>query len=232
MDILAARKKAASQAKAQKKPEQAKPGSLPSVQTGGLAPIVQQEPAPHGEPSVEPVREASGTVAEKPVTAPVTQPSPAESAEAAKLLQEIELLAFRLGSEEYTLMVDDVREVLKIVPLTMVPNAPDFILGLMSLRGKVTPIIDLCKRLGLHAGVRDAKSRIIVISTDEEDVGLVVDRVTGVLKVFPDEIKPAPENVEQGAGYIQGITRKGERLYILLDLKKAVTLGGESPQGR
>ena len=232
MDILAARKKAASQAKAQNKQEQAEPGPLPSVQTGGPAPVVQEDPAPNGEASVAPVREASVTAAEKPATVPETQPSPAEPVEAATPSQEIELLAFRLGGEEYTLMVDDVREVLKIVPLTMVPNAADFILGVMSLRGKVTPIIDLCKRLGLQTGVRDAKSRIIVVSTDEEDAGLVVDRVTGVLRVFPDEIKPAPENVEQGAGYIQGITRKGERLYILLDLKKAVTLGGESTQGR
>lgn len=232
MDILAARKKAANQAKAQNKPEQAEPGPSPSVQTGGPAPVVQQETVSTGEASGTPVRETSGAVPEKPASTPETQPSRAEPLEAAKPLQEIELLAFRLGGEEYTLMVDDVREVLKIVPLTMVPNAPAFILGVMSLRGKVTSIIDLCKRLGLKAGVRDAKSRIIVVSTDEEDVGLVVDRVTGVLRVFPDEIKPAPENVEQGAGYIQGITRKGEKLYILLDLKKAVAFGGESSQDR
>lgn len=232
MDILAARKKAANKAKAQNKPERTEPGPTPDLQAGGQVPVVQPEAASPEKPSVAPDREAPETVMEKPETAPEAPQSSAGDVEAARPVQEIELLAFRLGGEEYTLLVEDVREVLKIVPLTMVPNSPGFILGVMSLRGKVTPIIDLCKRLCLQAGVRDAKSRIIVVSTDEEDVGLVVDRVTGVLRVSPDEIKPAPENVEQGAGYIQGITRKGEKLYILLDMKKAVTLGSEPPQGK
>jgi purine-binding chemotaxis protein CheW len=211
MDILAARKKAAGKAKSGQKPEQT--GTQHPEQTSGPAPIAQPEPAPAVTPAAAPVQET-----EKPAAAPEPEAS-------TQPLQEIELLSFRIGGEEYALMVDDVREVLKIVPMTMVPNAPDLILGVMSLRGKVTPVIDLCKRLGLQSGVRDEKSRIIVVSTDEEDVGLVVDRVTGVLTVFPDEIKPAPENVEQGAGYIRGITRKGDRLHILLDLKKAVAMG-------
>ena len=210
MDILAARKKAASQAKSPKKPEQA--------QASESAAVAQPEPAPAVTPAAASVQETAGTVIVKPAAA-------AEPETTTQPLQEIELLSFRVGGEEYALMVDDVREVLKIVPMTMVPNAPAFILGVMSLRGKITPIVDLCKRLGLQPGVRDEKSRIIVVSTDEEDVGLVVDRVTGVLTVFPDEIKPAPENVEQGAGYIRGITRKGDRLHILLDLKKAVAIG-------
>jgi purine-binding chemotaxis protein CheW len=151
-------------------------------------------------------------------------PLPAELTETQQV-QELELLSFRLGGEEYALMVDDVREVLKMVPLTLVPNAPDYIMGVMSLRGMITPIVDLCKRLRLASGVRDEKSRIIVVSTDEEDVGLVVDRVTGVLRISPDEIKPAPENLEQGAGYLLGIVRKEDKLHILLDLKKAIALG-------
>jgi purine-binding chemotaxis protein CheW len=215
MDILAARKKAASQAKSGQKRKQAQTGP---EQTSDPAPIAQQQPALAVTPAAAPVQETAGAVIEKPVAA--TEPEAATQP-----VEEIELLSFRIGGEEYALMVDDVREVLKIVPMTMVPNAPAFILGVMSLRGKITPIVDLCKRLGLQPGVRDEKSRIIVVSTEEEDVGLVVDRVTGVLTVFPDEIKPAPENVEQGAGYIRGITRKGDRLHILLDLKKAVAMG-------
>jgi purine-binding chemotaxis protein CheW len=218
MDILAARKKAAKQAKARNKLEKAQTNPQQAEQSSESAPVVQQASAPSATPAAAPVQEAAGTIMEKPAAA-------AEPEATKQPVEEIELLSFRIGGEEYALMVDDVREVLKIVPMTMVPNAPDFILGVMSLRGKVTPIIDLCKRLGLQPGVRDEKSRIIVVSTDEEDIGLVVDRVTGVLTVFPDEIKPAPENVEQGAGYIRGITRKGDRLHILLDLKKAVAMG-------
>jgi purine-binding chemotaxis protein CheW len=84
------------------------------------------------------------------------------------------------------------------------------------------PIIDLCRRFGLPAGVQDEKSRIVVVNSADEEVGLLVDRVTGVFSILPDEIKPAPENIEQGAEFLRGIVRQGERLYILLDLEKAV----------
>jgi purine-binding chemotaxis protein CheW len=138
--------------------------------------------------------------------------------------QELELLSFRMGGEEYAVTVDDVREVLKLRDLTPVPNTPGYILGVTSLRGIMLPVIDLCKRLGLTPGVRDDKSRIIVVNPAEEDVGLMVDRVTGVLRIMPDAIKPAPENVEQGAEFLRGIVRRDDKLYILLDLEKAVGL--------
>jgi purine-binding chemotaxis protein CheW len=141
---------------------------------------------------------------------------------AKELSTELELLAFRLGGEEYAVMVDDVREVLKLRDLTSIPNTPEYILGVMSLRGTMLTVIDLGRRLGLAPGVRDERARIVVVGTDEEDVGLMVDRVTGVLKIMPEGIKPPPENVEQGAEYLRGIVRKDDRLVILLDLAKAV----------
>jgi purine-binding chemotaxis protein CheW len=119
-------------------------------------------------------------------------------------------------------MVDDVREVLKRRDLTEVPNTPEHILGVMSLRGTMLTVIDLGRRLGLAPAVGDDRTRIIVVSSGEEDVGLLVDRVTGVLKVMADAIKPPPENIEQGAEYLRGIVRKDDRLVILLDLAKAV----------
>ncbi len=145
----------------------------------------------------------------------------AEAAEEAPV-REIELLSFRLGGEEYAVTVDDVREVLNLRDLTPVPNTPGYVLGVTSLRGAMLPVVDLCKRLGLTPGVRDDKSRIIVVNPDEEDVGLIVDRVTGVLRIMPDAVKPAPENVEQGAEFLRGIVRRDDKLYILLDLQKAV----------
>jgi purine-binding chemotaxis protein CheW len=90
----------------------------------------------------------------------------------------------------------------------------------MSLRGTMLPVIDLCKRFGLAPGAKDEKSRIVVVSSADEWVGLLVDRVTGVFTVLPEEIKPAPENIEQGAEFLRGIVRKDEKLYILLDLEK------------
>jgi purine-binding chemotaxis protein CheW len=217
MDILAARKKAAEKSKARLEPE-------PEAASPA-------EPRPAAD-------DDAGRVPEAPVAAPVSLPPEPGSETAApaaaapdlspgdgnekELSTELELLAFRMGGEEYAVMVNDVREVLKLRDLTAVPNTPEYILGVMSLRGTMLTVIDLGRRLGLAPGVRDDRARIVVVGTDEEDVGLMVDRVTGVLKIMPEGIKPPPENVEQGAEYLRGIVRKDDRLVILLDLAKAV----------
>ena len=229
MDILAARKKAAEQAKAlkQREPVVAQPANVPSVpqpepqpvQTNELPGPAAQQPAPSAPAAEAPVPANAAPAAPGP--GDIGKASPDEGPDAPQA-QEIELLSFLLGGEEYTVMVDDVREVLKVRDLTLVPNAPDYILGVTSLRGTMLPIIDLRKRLGLATGESGEKSRIVVVSVADEGVGLLVDRVTGVFRVLPDEIKPAPENIEQGAEFLSGIVRKKDKLYILLDLGKAV----------
>jgi purine-binding chemotaxis protein CheW len=218
MDILAARKKAAERAQAQKAAEAALPGDMPiapareaPAQTPG-SPAPATTPKPAGPQAVQPLPQADS---EKTVTPVEKGPEETET-------QEIEMLSFRLSGEEYAVMVADVREVLKIRELTRVPNAPDYILGVTSLRGTMLPVIDLCTRLGLKPAERNEKARIIVISTDDEDVGLIVDRVNSVIRVLPEAIKPAPEHVEQGADFLRGIVRQGDKLYIVLDLHKAV----------
>jgi purine-binding chemotaxis protein CheW len=221
MDILAARKKAAEQANARNKlgQEAAEPTAQPKQEQE--APLVPDAALPGGivgspaATSAAPLIEGAGDSA---VTAQAASSGDTEET----LQQEIKLLSFRLGGEAYAVRVADVREVLKVIQLTIIPNTPDYILGVTSLRGTMLPIIDLCKRFGLASGVIDEKSRIVVVSSAEGDAGLQVDRVTGVIKILPDEIKPAPENVEQGAEFLGGIVRKDDRLYILLDLEKAV----------
>lgn len=222
MDILAARKKAAERAKTKAaittQPEQpAHPGLIaptahvdepaaPAAEIASDLPLPTQEP-----PSVD---EAVALKRE------------GESAEEAPgpLTLELELLAFRLGNEEYCVMVDQVREVLKMREITPVPHTADYVLGVTSIRGKVLPVIDLCKRFGLASGVRDEKSRIVVISVEDEDMGILVDRMTGVVRFLPDIIRPAPDTIEQRAGaeFLRGIARKDDKLYILLDVDKAV----------
>ena len=149
-------------------------------------------------------------------------PAPEETVE--PQTQDIELLAFRLGKEEYCVMVEQVREVLKMRDITPVPHTPEHVLGVTSIRGRVLPVIDLCKRLGLVPGERDEKSRIVVITVEDEDMGILVDRMTGVVRFPPDAIRPAPDTIEQGAGaeFLRGIARKDDKLYILLDVDKAV----------
>ena len=220
MDILAARKKAAEQSGAAHKPAQE--AATPAAQP---APEQAELPVPPESGSAPP--EAAGLPAAAPASETrldAAKDVPAFSAGDREKTpeQEIELLSFRLGGEEYAVLVEDVREVLKSYHLTIVPNSPDYILGVMTLRGTVLPVIDLCKRFGLAQATKDEKSRIVVASSADEEAGLLVDRVTGVFRILPEEVKPVPENIEQGAEFLRGIVRTADRLYILLDLEKVV----------
>jgi purine-binding chemotaxis protein CheW len=213
MDILAARKKAAERAQARNSADASLPGDVPIAHAREVPPQTPDAPAPK---PVEPQAAESVHPA-----APEKTETPAEKGAEETQTQEIEMLSFQLSGEDYAVMVADVREVLKIRELTRVPNAPEYIQGVTSLRGTMLPVIDLCTRLGLTPAERNEKARIIVVSTDDEDVGLIVDRVNGVVRALPESIKPAPEHADQGADFLQGIVRQGDKLHIILDLRKA-----------
>ncbi len=216
MNILSARKKAAKQARAQNNVETESPVLAQPVPA-------EENPRTEGSGQSSPAAKIKRSmVKDAAMKAPGSERALAhESADREIHAQEIEMLSFLLSGEEYVLPVDDVREVLKSRALTIVPNSPPHILGVTSIRGTVLPVIDLGRRLGLPPATRDEKARIIIISPGDEDAGIVVDRVTGVVRILPDAIRPAPETVEQGAEFLKGIARKGDRLYILLDLNKA-----------
>ena len=230
MDILAARKKAAERAREQKSREQDASAADADLPAPGPAPERASAPADQEIPASEPVLVAA-TAAVIPVQAAgapgdqVAAPdSAAPAAAAGQQAQELEMLSFRLGNEEYAVLVDDVKEVLKNRELTNIPNAPDHIMGVTSLRGPILPVLNLRKRLGLPpGGDEDEKARILVLTLNDEDTGVVVDRVTGVVRIQPETIRPVPETIEHGAECLKGIARKDDRLYILLDIEK--TLG-------
>lgn len=226
MDILAARKKATEQAQAEKKKE-------------ALSASVEQQPVPAApervkaeavvsSPPVQVAPMAAAAVVPAPESAEVRQNDnpapgspPAEATPPEGPAAETEMLAFLLSGEEYVIPVGQVNEVLKMWSLTPVPNSPEHILGVSSLRGTMLTIIDLGKRLGLGAAAMNEKSRVVVVSVDDEKVGFIVDRVTGVVKLSPDLVRAVPETVERGVEFLRGIARKDERLFILLDLDKA-----------
>lgn len=231
MDILAARKKAAEQSR--KRAEtvitppavaEAQPETVPAPppEPSALSPIaIPQEAAGTRQAEVVPAGPERETAApegdERFVDA-----FPAED-EAVTVEQETETLAVCLGGEDYLVPVERVREVLKVREATPVPHAKEHVTGVISLRGTVLPVIDLARRLGTAAGARDDKSRIVVVGLDDEDAGLIVDRVTGVVRYPAGAVEAVPETVEQGSGaeYLTGIVRKEGKLYILLDLEKA-----------
>jgi len=218
MNILSARKKAAERTQTQKQAE--------SEMTVPAQPDTVEAPS-HGEEALSATLAMPVETQPSKVEAPATEVHGTSSTSSSEGVageihaQEIEMLSFRLSGEEYVLPIDDVREVLKSRELTVVPNSPSHVLGVTSIRGTVLPVIDLGKRLGLPPVARDEKARIIIVSPDDEDAGIVVDRVTGVVRIAADAIRPAPETVEQGAEYLKGIVRKDDKLYILLDPNKA-----------
>jgi purine-binding chemotaxis protein CheW len=247
MDILAARKKAAEKAKAvsAQSADQALPASgqkETSVPAPALPPLLQETTfmpnGPLAAPEQAPVMLLENEMAaasppaaaapaphkkEEPVPGPV--PSGTEEPEQQQEEQDLEMLSFLLGNEEYAVPVDRVREVLTPREITPVPHTADYLVGVCSLRGTVMPVVDLNRRLGLAASTRDEKSRIIVVSLGQDDqVGLFVDRVRGVVRFLSSAVRPAPETVAQGAGaeLLKGIARKDDQLYILLDVEKAI----------
>jgi purine-binding chemotaxis protein CheW len=233
MDILAARKKAAEQAQAEKKKEEL--SAFVEQQPVSLDPerAKAEETVPFPAETAEPAAQVDAgptvlTAAPAPAAAEDLrneEHSPeapaAEAAVAEGPAAEIEMLAFLLSGEEYVIAVGQVNEVLKMWSLTPVPKAPEHILGVSSLRGTMLTIIDLGKRLGLGPAALNEKSRVVVVTVDDEKVGFIVDRVTGVVKLSPDLVRAVPETVERGVEFLRGIARKDERLFILLDLDKA-----------
>lgn len=205
-------------------PDKREPERLPEPDAG-FPPIpdtsfVPDEPAPAKE-QLPAVNEPAELRAQEHAAEPEPPPEPGQPAQE----QELEMLAFLLGSEEYVVPVEQVREVLTPKEITPVPHTAEYFLGVCSLRGAVMPVIDLNRRLGLAASARDEKSRIIVVSLSQDDqVGLFVDRVRGVVRFLPSVVRPAPETVAQGSGaeFLKGIARTEDRLSILLDVEKAV----------
>jgi purine-binding chemotaxis protein CheW len=143
-----------------------------------------------------------------------------ESAEGEEIL---ELLAFKLADEEYAVDVLMIKEIIRSVEVTRVPRRPDFIKGIISLRGKVIPIFDLRIRLGLKESESNRDTRILVIAVEKGMIGVITDGVTEVVKVKTPEIEPPPAVGGGSAeGHLKGVTRVNGRLIILLDLEKAV----------
>ena len=133
---------------------------------------------------------------------------------------EIHLVTFNLG-EEYGVPIGQVREVVRVSGITTVPNSPSYMEGVINLRGRVLPVLNLRKRLGLQSRDSSRASRIIVTEAGGRVVGLLADSVSHVIKVPSEAVEAAPEEVLEGdTDYITGVGKLKERLVILLDLEK------------
>lgn len=138
--------------------------------------------------------------------------------------QILQLVTFRLGKEEYSLDILKVQEIIRHMELTRVPKSPDFVDGVINLRGKVIPVIDLRKRFGLPVDEKTNETRIIVVDVDSRTVGLKVDAVSEVLRLPSDTVEPPPAMVTGiESDYIKGVGKLDGRLLILLDVARILT---------
>ncbi|HEX2983811.1 MAG TPA: chemotaxis protein CheW [Ignavibacteriales bacterium] len=136
----------------------------------------------------------------------------------------IQLVSFNIGAEEFGVDILQVQEINKLVQVTKVPNSPIFVEGVINLRGKVIPIVDLRTRLGMEKRTHDKNTRSIVVEIEGKTIGFVVDSVNEVLRI-PKSITEAPPAIVAGidANYITSVAKMEDRLLILLDLDKILT---------
>ena len=137
-------------------------------------------------------------------------------------------LAFALADEEYALPVMKVREIIQMMEITQVPKVPPHVKGVINLRGKVIPIVDLRLKFGFAPQEATERTCIIVVESALNggvgSLGFVVDGVSEVLNIAADEIEPTPDFGEQAnTHYMQGVAKRGARVKILLDLDRIVS---------
>jgi len=136
----------------------------------------------------------------------------------------LQLVTFRLGTEEYSLDILSVQEIIRHMHLTKVPRTPDFVEGVINLRGRVIPVLDLRKRFGMPSEERTNETRIIVVEVEGKTVGLKVDAVSEVLRLPAASVEPPPSLIAGvESEYIKGVGKLDGRLIILLDVGKILT---------
>ncbi len=134
-----------------------------------------------------------------------------------------EYLAFYLSGEEYAVDIMMIKEIIKPVVITHVPRAPDVISGIISLRGTILPILNLRKKLGLKDLELGRQARIVVVSSEKGLVGLMVDAVTGVIKLSDSEIEPPPSVLNEiEVEFVKGVGRYKERFIVFMDVNKVL----------
>ncbi|AMQ07210.1 chemotaxis protein CheW [Sporosarcina sp. FSL K6-1540] len=137
--------------------------------------------------------------------------------------KEMKVIVFQLLDMEYAISVDIVQSIEKVLSITRVPKTPAYVKGVINLRGIVTPIVDLRERFGLASKEMDDSTRIIIVTLDEYDVGLIVDAANDVLDIPVNAIEPQPEVVGTiESDFISGVAKVEKHLLVMLNLDKVL----------
>lgn len=140
----------------------------------------------------------------------------------------IQMVSFVIDREEFGVEILRVQEIIRLVDITRVPHAPAFVEGVINLRGKIVPVIDLRKRFRLATREADQDTRIIVLELVDRVVGFMVDSVREVIRVDRRLIEPPPDlAIGIDAHYITGVAKLDDRLLIILDLDEVLTADEE-----
>src|ERR1700674_5461592 len=140
--------------------------------------------------------------------------------------RELHIVGFRVGRETYGVPIASLREIVRVPDITAVPDAPDYVEGVINLRGKIVPVVDLRKRFGEVEIRPTKKNRILVAEVDHKMVGLMVDAASEVIKLPESDVEQAPNVFEEGElNYVTGVGKLAGRLIILIDLNRILKKG-------
>ena len=143
--------------------------------------------------------------------------------------ESFQLVTFQLGSELYGVDIMDVKEIVKIQAVRLIPNAPFYVEGIINLRGEVIPIINLHKRFYIKKmevqsdddGMSEDEGGFIILDIEGNKIGIIIDRIERVVPVNRDEVKPPPQMLAGiGTEYIQGVVRQSDNYLIILDTRR------------
>lgn len=142
------------------------------------------------------------------------------------MARELHIVGFRIGREAYGVPIKLVHEIVRVPEITSVPEAPEYVEGVINLRGKIVSVVDLRKRFGEKEIVPSRKNRILVSEVEGKMVGLIVDSASEVIKLPESEIELPPNVFEEGdLNYVTGVGKLQGRLIILVDLSKILRKG-------
>lgn len=137
--------------------------------------------------------------------------------------REIHIVGFRVGRETYGVPITSLHEIVRVPEITAVPDAPDYLEGVINLRGKIVSVVDLRKRFGQPSTGFNRRNRILVVEHRGRLAGMIVDSASEVLKVPESKIEPAPSMMQEGGlDCVTGLAKYEGRLIILLDISKVL----------
>lgn len=139
-------------------------------------------------------------------------------------MEELQIVGFMLGEEEYAVDILSVNEILKMTPITRVPKANEFVRGVINLRGNVVPIINLRKKFKGEEKAVDETTRIIILTIDDNRFGIIVDNVTEVIRINTEDIEEPNLIDSLDKKYVEGVGKYDGRLLILLKLEQILTI--------